>query len=84
MKRQTVQEYLRDKRLTAGRQVLVSEIKSKERKSEMKTGECITLGTDQIICENVQIINVTQDSITVGDVKGNKLELDLDAITVIS
>lgn len=50
----------------------------------MKKGECITLGTDQIICENVQIINVTQDSITVGDVKGNKLELDLDAITVIS
>lgn len=42
-----------------------------------------TIKTDQVICINVAIINITKESVTVKDAEGRELELDADAITSV-
>lgn len=49
----------------------------------MEKGELITIGTEQVLCEDVILLDASKDSITVGDREGRKLELDLDAIVSI-
>lgn len=50
----------------------------------MRQEEFITIGTDQVICADVRILDVTSVSITIEDIEGRKLELDMDAITSIN
>lgn len=45
--------------------------------------ELWTIGTEQMICVNVVIIDIAKESITVKDAEGRKLELDMDAITSV-
>lgn len=42
--------------------------------------ELFSIGTHQIDCENVRIMDITEDSILISDREGRKLELDFDAI----
>lgn len=39
------------------------------------------IGTESIDCNNVYILNITNESVLIADKEGRTLELDLDAIT---
>lgn len=46
----------------------------------MENGNVFSISTEQIDCDNVHILNVTNESILISDPEGRRLELDLDAI----